>query len=50
MIESVDEERLLDKNTTIIVYCRTGIRSAIVTQKLVNLGYKNVYDLGGIID
>ena len=37
-----------DKKTTIIVYCRTGIRSANACEELSNLGYTNVYDLGGI--
>ncbi len=50
MLVSVYEDQLSDKNTTIIVYCRSGRRSAIAAQTLVDLGYKNVYDLGGIID
>lgn len=39
-----------DKGTKIIVYCRSGRRSAAAVQTLNELGYKNVYDLGGIID
>jgi phage shock protein E len=39
-----------DKNTRIIVYCRSGRRSASAAKTLINLGYTNVYDLGGIID
>ena len=35
----------LDKNKTIIVYCRSGKRSANAKEILVNQGYK-VYDLG----
>ncbi len=49
-LESVAEEQLTDKNATIIVYCRSGRRSAIAAQALADLGYRNVYDLGGIID
>ena len=36
------------KDRTVIVYCRSGRRSAIAAQALVSLGYKNVLDLGGI--
>ncbi len=39
-----------DKNSTIIVYCRSGRRSAIAADTLTALGYTNVYDLGGIQD
>lgn len=35
----------LDKNKVIFVYCRSGNRSGIAYEKLINLGY-NVYDLG----
>lgn len=37
-----------DLDTTIIVYCRSGNRSAQAANKLIKLGYPNVYDLGGI--
>ncbi|MDD2533809.1 MAG: rhodanese-like domain-containing protein [Eubacteriales bacterium] len=39
-----------DKAAPIIVYCRSGRRSAIGAQILINLGYTSVYDLGGIQD
>ena len=50
--ESIDGEpkELTDKNATILVYCRSGNRSAQAAKKLVDLGYTNVYDFGGIID
>lgn len=35
------------KDSTVLVYCRTGIRSAEAAQKLVNLGYTEVFDLEG---
>ena len=35
-------------NKTIIVYCRSGARSKNAANKLVELGYTNVYDLGSI--
>jgi rhodanese-related sulfurtransferase len=37
-----------DKSTRIIVYCRSGRRSASAVKTLMDLGYENVYDLGGI--
>lgn len=35
-----------DKDTIIITYCSTGIRSFKAAKSLINLGYKHVYDLG----
>jgi rhodanese-related sulfurtransferase len=52
--ESIDEttaaEVLPEKDKQIFVYCRTGRRSAEAAEKLLQLGYTNVYDFGGIID
>jgi phage shock protein E len=39
-----------NKNTTFIVYCRSGNRSRDAIDIMLSLGYNNVYDLGGIID
>ena len=39
-----------DKESRIFVYCRSGVRSISASETLVNLGYKNVYNLGGILD
>ena len=41
---------LTDKSSTILVYCRSGRRSAQAAENLVSLGYTNIYDFGGIID
>lgn len=41
---------LKDKDQLILVYCRSGRRSKIAAQALVNLGYTNVKEFGGIID
>ena len=41
---------LPDKDAVILVYCRSGRRSAASSQQLAELGYTNVYDFGGIID
>ena len=43
-------ELLKDKNQLILVYCRSGRRSKIAAQALVELGYTNVKEFGGIID
>lgn len=43
-------EMLPDKDAVLLVHCRTGIRSKQASDKLVDLGYKNVYDFGGIAD
>ena len=40
----------IDKETRIFVYCGTGVRSEEAVKILVNLGYANVYNLGGIDD
>lgn len=49
-IESKAEITLYDKNELILVYCRSGRRSEAATEKLIQMGYTNVYDLGGIQD
>jgi len=36
-----------DRNTKIVVYCRSGRMSAIAARKLLDIGYKNVFDLRG---
>ena len=43
-------EALPVKDTTILIYCRSGNRSAQAAAKLQKLGYTNVYDFGGIND
>jgi len=44
------ERMLPDKNQVILVYCRSGARSATAARELVSLGYTEVYDFGGILD
>ncbi|PKP12747.1 MAG: rhodanese-like domain-containing protein [Bacteroidetes bacterium HGW-Bacteroidetes-3] len=40
-----------DKNANIVVYCSIGVRSEKIGEKLLKLGYKNVYNLyGGIFE
>lgn len=43
-------EALPNKEAVLIVYCRSGRRSKAAAEKLIDLGYENVYDMGGIID
>lgn len=47
---STEPSELDNKDAIILVYCRSGSRSKAASDKLVNLGYKNIYDFGGIID
>jgi phage shock protein E len=49
-IEQEAEEKLPDKNAIILVYCRSGRRSANAANALVKMGYTGVYDFGGIND
>ena len=43
-------EQLPDTDAVLLIYCRTGIRAADASGKLVKAGYKKVYDMGGIRD
>lgn len=46
-----DAEKLItDKTMTIYVYCRSGRRSKQSSQKLIDFGYTNVIEIGGILD
>jgi len=42
------EAELPDKDAAILVYCRSGRRSASAAAELAALGYTNIYDFGGI--
>ena len=44
------EDVLTDKDQLILVYCRSGRRSKIAAEALVELGYSNIKEFGGIID
>ena len=41
---------LPNKEQLILVYCRSGNRSKQASEKLVKLGYTNIYEFGGIND
>ena len=49
-IETKAEEVLTDKDQQILVYCRSGRRSKNAAQILVELGYTNIKEFGGILD
>lgn len=44
------EEVLTDKDQLILVYCRSGRRSKLAAEALVELGYTNIKEFGGITD
>ena len=49
-LETLAAEQLTDKEAVILVYCRSGNRSAQASALLAGLGYTNIYDFGGIKD
>ena len=49
-IENEAETKLKNKNDLILVYCRSGRRSREAALKLIEKGYTNVIDFGGIQD
>ena len=44
------EDMLPDLDQLILVYCRSGRRSKIAAEALVDLGYTNIKEFGGILD
>ena len=44
------EEVIINKDVQILVYCRSGRRSKIAAEALLELGYTNIKEFGGIID
>ena len=49
-IENKAEAKLKNKDDLILVYCRSGRRSREAALKLIEKGYANVIDFGGIKD
>lgn len=45
-----DFSKLPDKGATILIYCWTGRRAEDAAKILVEHGYKNVYEFGGLVD
>lgn len=46
-LEDINNENI-SKDAKIIIYCRSGNRSKTAQERLNNMGYINVYDMGGI--
>ncbi len=46
-IESITK-KYSDKDSLLYLYCQSGTRSKEAVNKLIDLGYTNIYDLGGI--
>ena len=47
-IKDIKDHEEITKDTKIIVYCRSGARSSNSANELINMGYKNVYNLGAM--
>ncbi len=51
-VGTIDEETaaevIPEKDSTVLVYCRSGNRSKTASSALVKLGYTNIYEFGGI--
>ena len=43
-------ELIPNKDTPIIVYCKTGERAKLAAEALCELGYTNVYDVGSLVE
>ena len=49
-IGDVPPGELPDMEQIIFVYCRSGNRSKLAAEKLANMGYTNIIEIGGILD
>lgn len=51
-VGTIDEETAVEvipeKDSTVLVYCRSGNRSKTASSALAELGYTNIYEFGGI--
>ena len=46
--ETTAAEAIPEKDSTVLVYCRSGNRSKTASSALAELGYTNIYEFGGI--
>ena len=46
--ENTAAEVIPEKDSTVLVYCRSGNRSKTASSTLADLGYTNIYEFGGI--
>ena len=49
-LETLAESQLKDKDAMLLIYCRSGNRSAQASALLLELGYTQIFDFGGIMD
>ena len=49
IVEKTAQERLPDKNIPILIYCKTGARSAEAAETLEKMGYTQVFDIGSLV-
>ena len=51
-VGTIDEETaaevIPEKDSTVLVYCRSGNRSKTASSAMAELGYTNIYEFGGI--
>lgn len=47
--ELPNKMQIIPKNLTIFVYCRSGQRANKAKKLLLNAGYQNVYNIGGVM-
>ena len=45
--ETTAAEAIPEKDSTVLVYCRSGNRSKTASSTLAELGYTNIYEFGG---
>ena len=46
--ENTAAQAIPEKDSTVLVYCRSGNRSKTASSALAELGYTNIYEFGGI--
>ena len=46
--ESTTNPLDINKDSDLLIYCAAGIRAALAAKTLQDLGFKNVYNLGGL--
>ena len=47
VLNSPDNALKINENTNILVYCAGGFRSALAAKTLLDLGFSNIYNIGG---
>jgi len=47
LLEFQIEQQIPDKDTTILIYCKSGNRSALAAANLTRMGYKNILNIEG---